>query len=748
MTSQVPALSSEHHLRMGWNLRKQLNILILGILTVLLIGIWITTSAFVNATETSAWAQRQRDAVNDAAERIELFLDQSRSTLNITGMLDDQFLRLRPTLMQGILNSNPALLEMLRVNSTGEIIQSAYIDRPILTNQFTVSQALWFETAKAGQNYLSDLQVAYTGEPYVIQAVPTADGGVIVARIGMNLLWQLVASIRFGETGSAYIINRDSEIIAHGQTQLVLDRVTVPVTVQPTESGQFRSDYRTSYVNFQQVPVNSLAQPIRGTDWTILVEVADSEAHSATRTTILALGVLIPILLLLAQRITLQQLNRLILDPLEAIRIGTLKVGAGDLTYTVDVDQPQEMSQVAAAFNQMVRQLKENQERIEAQTQEIIREITERQRAQFNLSRSEARNQKILDAIPDMLGQANRQGFITGLRLGVDMDNFSEEMFLGKHIQDLTSAERADEILERIQSVLDTGKISVFEHQVQFSDRTGYFEIRLIPTDEDQVLAMVRDITDRKMREKMLRDELDRQQRLNEMKQTFTTLMSHEFRTPLTIIMNSSDIIRRYSQKLTNDQKIERLDLIQQQVRHLTRILDDILLLSKAETVGVDINRKPLNLESLCAEIVRDFKLSNLTHQFVFHPSHHACEPVALDQTLIRQAITNLLSNAIKFSPSGSRIRLELVCHPDEVLIHVRDQGIGIAPEDISEIFAVFQRAQNVDNRPGIGLGLAIAQRAIQLHGGQITVESELNVGSTFTIHLPISEFVPGMEVS
>jgi Sec-independent protein secretion pathway component TatC len=118
---------------MGWNLRKQLNILILGILTVLLIGIWITTSAFVNVTETSAWAQRQRDAVNDAAERIELFLDQSRSTLNITGMLDDQFLRLRPTLMQGILNSNPALLEMLRVNSTGEIIQSAYIDRPILT---------------------------------------------------------------------------------------------------------------------------------------------------------------------------------------------------------------------------------------------------------------------------------------------------------------------------------------------------------------------------------------------------------------------------------------------------------------------------------------------------------------------------------------------------------------------------------------------------------------------------------------
>lgn len=740
MMSQGLALSGEYTFGMGWNLRKQLNILILGILTVLLLGIWISTSALVNATETTTWAQRQHDAVTDAAERIEVFLDQARSTLNITGLLDDQFLRLRPNLIQGILNSNPALLEILRVNPNGEIIQSAYIDRPILSNQFTVSQAIWFETAKSGQSYLSDLQISYTGEPYMIQASPTADGGVIVARIGMKLLWQLVASIHFGQTGTAYIINRNGEIIAHSQAQLVLDRVQVPVTVQPTSTDTFNNEYRANYVNFQQIAVNSLARSIRGTDWTILVEVADSEAHLSTRTTTLALGVLIPILLLLAEHITLRQLNRLILNPLEAIRIGALKVGGGDLDYTVDVRQPQEIAQVATAFNHMVRQLQEKKEELETQTQELIREITERQQAQSNLSRSEFRNQKILDAIPDMLGQANRQGFITGLRLGVDMDGFAEEMLLGKYIHDLTSPEKAADILERIQSVLDTGRISVFEHQVELGNKTGYFEIRLIPSDDDEVLAMVRDISDRKMRETMLRDELDRQQRLNEMKQNFTTLMSHEFRTPLTIIMNSSDIIRRYSHKLTDDQKIERIDLIQQQVRHLTRILDDILLLSKAETVGVEINRRPLNMEAVCTEIVRDFQLSTLSHQFVFR-SNRGCELVALDPTLIRQAITNLLSNAIKFSPNGSRISLKLDCQPDHVLIRVCDQGIGIAPEDISEIFAVFQRAQNVDNRPGIGLGLAIAQRAAQLHGGEITVESQLNIGSTFTIHLPIIEF-------
>ncbi|MBL8155301.1 MAG: HAMP domain-containing protein, partial [Anaerolineae bacterium] len=717
MSSHDAQTEKNHRLRPGWNLRKQLNVLILGILTVLLVGIWISTSALVNTTEATSWAQRQRDAVTDAAERIEVFLDQARSTLNITGMLDDQFLRLRPNLMQSILNSNPALLEILRVNPTGEIIQSAYIDRPILSNQFTIAQALWFENARSGQTYLSDLQVSYTGEPYVIQAVPTADGGVIVARIGVNLLWQLVASIRFGETGTAYIINQAGEIIAHSQTQLVLNRVTVPITITPSSTGEFNSDYRTNYVNFQQIPVTSLAQPVRGTDWTILVEVAESEAHSATRRITLAIGALIPVLLFLAQRITFRQLNRLILNPLEQIRVGAVEVGGGNLRYSVDVDQPQEMAQVATAFNHMVRQLQQKKEELETQTQELIREITERQQAQFSLGRSEFRNQKILDAIPDMLGQANRQGFITGLRLGVDIDDFTEEILLGKYIHDLTSPEKAADILERIQSVLDTGKISVFEHQVDLGDKTGYFEIRLIPSDEDEVLAMVRDITDRKMRETMLRDELDRQQRLNEMKQNFTTLMSHEFRTPLTIIMNSSDIIRRYSHKLTDDQKIERLDLIQQQVRHLTRTLDDILLLSKAETVGVEINRKPLNLEAVCTEIVRDFQLSSLSHQFVFR-SDHACEPVALDPTLIRQAITNLFSNAIKFSPSGSRITLELDCQPDHLLIRVCDQGIGIAPEDISEIFAVFQRAQNVDNRPGIGLGLAERPGAVPTHIG------------------------------
>jgi signal transduction histidine kinase len=230
---------------------------------------------------------------------------------------------------------------------------------------------------------------------------------------------------------------------------------------------------------------------------------------------------------------------------------------------------------------------------------------------------------------------------------------------------------------------------------------------------------------------------LVREQELNELKSRIVTVISHEYRTPLTTILSSSELLQHYGYKLSEEKKIAHLQRIQSAANHLTALVADVLNISEAESGKLEFNPSPLDLESFCRQLVQELQIiAGQDHPIAF-VSLGNCWSCIMDEKLLRQIFTNLLSNAIKYSPPDSTVHLEVQCQEGRVIVQVRDEGVGIPEADRAHLFKPFERGSNVGTISGTGLGLAIVKRLVDLLGGQIAVDSVVGVGTTFTVTLP-----------
>lgn len=271
--------------------------------------------------------------------------------------------------------------------------------------------------------------------------------------------------------------------------------------------------------------------------------------------------------------------------------------------------------------------------------------------------------------------------------------------------------------------------------------------------DEDgkiyRIAGISEDITDVKHAEEQLRQALAKEREIMEFRTRFVSMVSHEFRTPLTTILSSADLLEYYLEEWPNDKndkKIQSLQRIQNATVNMTQLLEDVLFIGRAETSKFPFNPQPLDLKQFCQEIVEDLQLSSLgdrtTIDFVLKPGKEGDtrldDLVLMDKKLLRYILNNLLYNAIKYSPSGGEIYFELSCTESQAVFTITDSGIGIPPEDVPRLFQTFHRCTNVGSIPGTGLGLAMVKRSVDLHGGEVDVESEVGVGTTFTVKLPL----------
>jgi signal transduction histidine kinase/PAS domain-containing protein len=255
----------------------------------------------------------------------------------------------------------------------------------------------------------------------------------------------------------------------------------------------------------------------------------------------------------------------------------------------------------------------------------------------------------------------------------------------------------------------------------------------------------------RKQAEGEVRKAFSKEKELTELKSRFISMASHEFRTPLTTIQSSAELLEYYSQKWSHDKKVTHLRRIQTSVKHMTKLLNDVLIIGRAEAGKLTFNPAVLNLESFCRNLVEELQLND-THQ---HTISFVCEQEReefanietyksqiklpyIDETLLWQILENLLSNAIKYSPKDSIIEFKLQYSSTQAVFQICDQGIGIPPEDQPLLFESFHRATNVGTIAGTGLGLAIVKKCVDIHQGQVAVTSEIGVGTTFTVTLPI----------
>jgi PAS domain S-box-containing protein len=355
---------------------------------------------------------------------------------------------------------------------------------------------------------------------------------------------------------------------------------------------------------------------------------------------------------------------------------------------------------------------------------------------------------KIITSMADALLVTTSSGQIKTLNVAAqNLFGYSESELLGQPISLLI---KSPQFLEEIRQQLPC--LNNFEllknREVVCIKKDGKkflvdFSCSCIQTDliENRDFVYIgRDITERKRAEAETEKALEKQKELNQMRANFISMTSHEFRTPLTIILTSVELLENFYETTDKHKpKVQQyFKMIGNAIRQMTDMLDEVLLLSKAEAGKLTFCPSLLDVKKFSQQIVAEMQLSkSKKHSLSFNcPLENIFG--WLDEKLLRQILVNLLSNAIKYSPQGGTVRFDLRQEKDQVIFEIEDQGMGILEEDQERLFDSFYRGRNVDNISGTGLGLAIVKSSVDLHAGEITMKSEVGKGTIFTVILPL----------
>ena len=252
----------------------------------------------------------------------------------------------------------------------------------------------------------------------------------------------------------------------------------------------------------------------------------------------------------------------------------------------------------------------------------------------------------------------------------------------------------------------------------------------------ETVLGFGRDITEIKKLNESILVAYEKEKELNEIKTNFISMTSHEFRTPLTSILSSADLLELYHNNGDKSKVLTHINRIQNSVLVLSSLLDEVLTLSRSDRGKIEFNPKQFDLNDFCLEILDQIKVQTLENQKIIYDYKLPFKNIIGDSKILNHIISNLLSNAIKYSPEGGDVYLSVEEENEFIKFTVKDNGIGIPEEDQKKLFEPFFRARNSDNVKGYGLGLSIVKRYVEIHKGEIYLESKLNEGSKFTVKI------------
>ncbi|MHC5742412.1 MAG: PAS domain-containing sensor histidine kinase [Nostoc sp.] len=368
------------------------------------------------------------------------------------------------------------------------------------------------------------------------------------------------------------------------------------------------------------------------------------------------------------------------------------------------------------------------------------------------------RYQELFEEVPDAYFVTDTKGIIQEANsAATTLLNISKSSLLGHSIGIF--------ILEK-EIIAFHLKLTHLRDRAQFPDwKMQEWEVNLRPRDKTSTMAAVkvvairnqyselvglrwllRDISESKRTqaklqwaEEAMRQALAKEREFSELKSRLLTITSHEFRTPLATIHSSAELLEHYRHLWSQERQETHLRRIQTSVMHITQLLNDVLVVSQDETGKLEFNPTPINLVEFCCDLLEELQQSDRSQHAIVFSSECQSTRANLDAKLLRQILSNLFSNCLKYSPIGSTVRFSLTTSNEQAIFQTQDSGIGIPPSDIEHIFEPFHRASNTANIPGMGLGMSIVKQAVDLHGGEITVESAIGAGTTFTVILPFS---------
>ncbi|MBM3524721.1 MAG: PAS domain-containing sensor histidine kinase [Alphaproteobacteria bacterium] len=285
-------------------------------------------------------------------------------------------------------------------------------------------------------------------------------------------------------------------------------------------------------------------------------------------------------------------------------------------------------------------------------------------------------------------------------------------------------------------------------HEVELLQYTKSGEARWIETHATMLkdaegrvqrcILIGHDVTERKAQQQRLDEALAREREINHQQRRFVSVVSHEFRTPLTIIDGAAQRLVRYADRFDPADTRERVDKIRRAVARMSELIETTLSAARVDSDAIELRSVPVDLAQIATGVVE--RIRGISPEFEIAIDSPA-SPLLVkgDGRLLDQVLTNLVTNAVKYSGASRRIDLSLGVRGDRAALSVRDHGVGIPADELPKLFTRFYRASTAKGLPGTGIGLNLARDLVAMHDGEITVDSEVGRGSTFTILLPLA---------
>jgi signal transduction histidine kinase len=743
----------------------------------------------------------QSEQAHGAAARIEQYIadiEQQLGWTALSGMnAGGSPMELRRIDYLKLLRQVPAITEAAWIDPQGR--EQVRVSRLTMDSQgegVDRSGEALFREAMAGRVWRSAVSFRKQTEPYITvarRAGTSSASGVTVVEVNLKFVWDVVARIHPGEGGLAYATDQTGALIAHPDISLVLKQTNLsslpqvaaslapPATPASNASGDGPQPVQAidNARDSEGRPVLSAWARLDPLGWRVFVESPRSQALAPVYASLQRLGLLLAVGLLVSVAAS-AWLARTLVQPIRLLQEGATRIAAGDLDHRIDVSTGGELQALANEFNRMASELQAShvglEHKVEARTAALATALTQ-QTAIAELVKAMSRTSFQLEALlhtlienVTTLCQAD-EGFVY-LRDGehyvmrvnhgargsrADLQPLRPDRgslvgrtaLLGRPVAIDDVLVDADYTLHEAQQRLGyrslmgvpllrdgqpIGVISLWRHELR---PFGEPDQRLASTFADQAVIAIANAS--------LFEQLQARTHQLEVasrhKTEFLASMSHELRTPLNAIIGFSEVLVEQMFGPLNDKQMEYLRDIHASGQHLLTLINDVLDLSKIEAGRMELAAAETDVPQLveaAMNLVRErAERQGLTLSLALEPE---VQTWVLDERKIKQVLINLLANAVKFTPAGGCVAVR-ARRPDtdRLEVSVIDTGSGIAAQDQAHVFEEFRQASGnyLRKSEGTGLGLALARRFVELHGGRLGLQSAPGQGSTFTFTLP-----------